>query len=365
MERVQLLSAEAAAYSQFRKGYHDRSKDEARANLETVTRRIAELQKKLGWEQFANLQKEEGLLFAWSAMLEQNHCDVDELLQQPWLKSIGSVGSGGALRIVASLADRKRLVVDIHLREIPTVRIHEPTAANGTVSRLFQTALNALLDEGRLCEIVRLAAQRLGLELASHPANGEPPEDGKFRTTYMNLRSTWLTGSLPVWDSEPNQADITVRELEELYHSLYVLDRQIYGLAHQEEDLAQETQMAAEWESLKSLPGVQSISIDGNVVEFITTMIYIDGYQIGEFRILLNFKDNQVTAHNLTRLAYKDTSRYDHPHIHDGYPCLGNIYSHVQRLMITRNLPDLIGLLLDFLHSYNPASPYCTLDYWS
>ncbi len=364
MDSVQLLSAETAAYSQLRKGYHDRSKDEARANLETVTRRIAELQKRLGWEQFANLQKEEGLLFAWSAMLEQNHCDVDELLQQPWLKSISSVGSGGALRIVARLVERRRLVVDINYRETPAVRIREP-AASGSISRLFQAALDALLDEGRLCEIVRLAAEHMRLELDSHPANEDHLESSKFRAAYMNQRSNWLTGSLPSWDDEPDQADLTTRELEELYHSLYVLDRQIYGLARQEEDLAQEAQLASEWESLKTLPGVQSIAIHGSVVEFTTTMITIEGHQIGEFHISLNFKDNQVTAHNLSRLAYKDTSRYDHPHIHDGYPCLGNIYSHVQRLMITRNLPDLIGLLLDFLHSYNPASPYCTLDYWS
>ena len=85
-------------------------------------------------------------------------------------------------------------------------------------------------------------------------------------------------------------------------------------------------------------------------------------YLIGEFDVTVNL-DGIVTMVNTTNRK----AEYDHPHVNDRFPCLGNIKETVQDMIKNFNFLPLFDLLYDYLLSYTNANgyrPFSSISRW-
>jgi hypothetical protein len=108
----------------------------------------------------------------------------------------------------------------------------------------------------------------------------------------------------------------------------------------------------------------ESIRVDGVKVIAKTSDVSInfDGstYDIGEFEIKIDLPTGDLDIKNLTH----EVDGYDHPHISDGKPCLGNIGNGVIRMLAEFELFGALQIIHKFLHSYNSDSPYLKIERW-
>ncbi len=109
----------------------------------------------------------------------------------------------------------------------------------------------------------------------------------------------------------------------------------------------------------------ESIRIDGDKLIAKTSEVSInyDGssYEIGEFEVRIDLPSGDLDIQNLTH----EVDGYQHPHISDGKPCLGNIGSGVIRMLAEFELFGALQIIHKFLHSYNPHSPFHKIEYWN
>jgi hypothetical protein len=73
-------------------------------------------------------------------------------------------------------------------------------------------------------------------------------------------------------------------------------------------------------------------------------------YWIGQFRLDLSL-DGRLLIRNLTD-RYET---YDHPHVENGRPCLGNLQEWVPALLRRREFAAAAELLLQYLRTVNPG----------
>jgi hypothetical protein len=107
-----------------------------------------------------------------------------------------------------------------------------------------------------------------------------------------------------------------------------------------------------------------SIRVDGEniIAKSHNVSINYEGYEydIGEFEIKIDLRTGDLDIKNLTH----EVEDYDHPHISDGKPCLGNIGNGVIRMLTEFELFGALQIIHKFLHSYNPSSPYLKIEHW-
>ncbi len=82
-------------------------------------------------------------------------------------------------------------------------------------------------------------------------------------------------------------------------------------------------------------------------------------YRLGCFEINLA-ETGVVTVRNLTD-AY---GFYDHPHVWDGRPCLGNVREGVAKLLAEYQWVAAAEVLLDFLRTVTPQDWYVPVTHW-
>ena len=108
----------------------------------------------------------------------------------------------------------------------------------------------------------------------------------------------------------------------------------------------------------------KSIRVDGEKLIATTSDVSInyDGssFDIGEFEVKINLPTGDLDIQNLTHAI----DSYQHPHISDGKPCLGNIGSGVIRMLAEFELFGALQIIHKFLHSYNSDSPYLKIEHW-
>ena len=84
-----------------------------------------------------------------------------------------------------------------------------------------------------------------------------------------------------------------------------------------------------------------------------------ESIDLGRFEIKVSF-DGDVRITNLTRRFWF----YDHPHIREGVPCLGNIQEGVAKLIGTYQFAAVSQVLIDFLQLVNPKEWVVSAHYW-
>ena len=83
-------------------------------------------------------------------------------------------------------------------------------------------------------------------------------------------------------------------------------------------------------------------------------------YDMGVFEVKITLATGDLEIANLTHKV----DGYQHPHISDGRPCLGNIGKGVIRMLAEFELFGALQMIHSFLHSYNEDSPYHSIEHW-
>lgn len=348
-----------------------------RAEMET---QLARLDAALAGLQPAEIQRQQGILFAYARIRRDAHAELAELAAQPWFAGLAYEAAGDApLRLLFGPASPHadafilsvRLAGGVLLRlrlrpdGRPGVEILAPRPTSRATA-LDEAALGLLAAGGRLVEVVILCAQRLGLQLDQAPHPAPRPIYPEVDRHYFCKRAAWLTAYQPAPDHRVADVAALLAEVAEAERKLFILDELNLDLTRQGEDPERVRAYQREWEVLCRLPNVASLSVHGDRLELRTGAISIQGIHVGSFCVTCDFSAPQLEIVNLTKaIEYDEETRYDHPHVRSGRPCLGNVSGAVASYLATRDAPKLIDVTLDFLQSYNPASPHRSLEAWA
>lgn len=374
-----------AAYVRFRMR-DPRALASLEKQIAQVESQIASLQSIVAEERATAVLREQGVLFAWARLRADAHQELAALAQQPWFESFtyaSSLPRGQAetldlpewllktahppkdhgLRLTARLRDGSQLRLWLRPAVWPMVQVEPRPGAATCVSGLFPALLAGLAAEGCLVDVVAACAQRFNLDLASQPRDEQPHIEERAERHYFLQRAAWLMAADASTGTSVVDADAAILQLGDLQRRLFVLDEQRRQLS-QQADQERVKLYEEEYEMLRNLPHVASLAVNGDHVEMRTDTIHIQRVCVGRFRVNYDFAIRSIRMRNETRALRDDGVCYDHPHVRRGNPCLGNITKPVVDMLVSRDLPKLIPLTLDFLLSYNPSNPYRRLEYW-
>jgi len=152
-------------------------------------------------------------------------------------------------------------------------------------------------------------------------------------------------------------------EITSLWREIVSLRQRLKGLRQAHENLDQH--YGSELDRIRGLSGIKSIDVGPGFITVCTDTIYVNfqdkRYRIGDFRLEIYlsgyFRMNNIN--NPGRYAY-----YDHPHIRDGEPCVGNHTEALSKLIAEGQLSTVVAILLSYLQSYNPEDAYCEITCW-
>jgi hypothetical protein len=71
-----------------------------------------------------------------------------------------------------------------------------------------------------------------------------------------------------------------------------------------------------------------------------------------------------VRMRNLGGTLVTEAGRLDHPHVKNGYPCLGNVNSFLTSRFTSGLIADIVPQVVEFLHSYNPSDCFRKASAW-
>ncbi|MCC6177326.1 MAG: hypothetical protein IT305_18660 [Chloroflexi bacterium] len=157
--------------------------------------------------------------------------------------------------------------------------------------------------------------------------------------------------------------------LAELSRRFVALDRRLPAAARRraELDAAEDakTFAARELACLKRLGGVRAVAVEGDRLTVVSEPIHLPWngavYRLGAYQLLLDLAGD-VRIQSVDRLGPRPA--WDHPHVQDGLPCLGNLREGVLKLIAEYELALATQLLLDFLHLYQPEDAYTPIEGW-
>ncbi len=150
------------------------------------------------------------------------------------------------------------------------------------------------------------------------------------------------------------------RQMRDLERRLLTAQRRLAELQHHQ---TSPDTLERDFDRIASLPGVAEVGVRDGAVQVLTEPIVIEygfrRYRLGRFHLDLHF-DGRLSIRNLTD-RYET---YDHPHIENGRPCLGNIQEWVQRLLAQREFAAATEVLLQYLRTVNPADWRKAVTFW-
>jgi hypothetical protein len=190
----------------------------------------------------------------------------------------------------------------------------------------------------------------------------------------LRVSSLWRTRGAAQGETPAGETGALARELGELEANLLSSGRQLRDLEHRlltaERRLAElrnrhasAEALARDFDRIAGLPGVAEVDFGDGVLRIFTAPIFVDygirRYRLGQFRLDLHF-DGRIFLRNLTD-RYET---YDHPHVDNGRPCLGNIQEWIQRLLAQREFAAAAEVLLHYLGTVNPADWRKAVTFW-
>lgn len=191
----------------------------------------------------------------------------------------------------------------------------------------------------------------------------------------LGASALWRSRSAAGGEAPGAETEALAEELRELEVHVRTSGRQMRDLerrllqaqcrlAKLEQHQASSDTLGREFDRIASLPGVAEAWVREGAVHVLTERIVIEygfrRYRLGRFRIELHF-DGRLFLRNLTD-RYET---YDHPHIENGRPCLGNIQEWVQRLLAQREFAAATEILLQYLRTVNPADWRKAVTFWT
>ncbi|MFQ5847695.1 MAG: hypothetical protein ACE5IQ_08540 [Candidatus Methylomirabilales bacterium] len=220
------------------------------------------------------------------------------------------------------------------------------------------------LQSGRLPHQVHLTLDRLKhttmlITLNERAARGEHP----------GIQDHVSDNAGPAEDGECIRKRMTVAEenLRELSRQMASQTRLLMHCRERYRTLTKadesEEALTREFDRLLAIPEVRDVQVLGDrlcvLTETVDTVVAGRRYRLGRFRLDIRF-NGDVAITNLTR-AY---GYYDHPHIWNTKPCLGNIGQSVVKLVSEFQWVAAAELLLEYLKTVSPKEWYTPIDHW-
>jgi hypothetical protein len=150
------------------------------------------------------------------------------------------------------------------------------------------------------------------------------------------------------------------RQMRDLERRLLKAQRRVWELEHHQ--AAPET-LGRDFDRIAALPTVTEVRVSDGALQVFTEPIIIEygfrRYRLGRYRLDLFF-DGRAFLRNLTD-RYET---YDHPHVENGRPCLGNIQEWIQRLLAQREFAAATEILIQYLQTVNPADWRKAVTFW-
>jgi hypothetical protein len=114
---------------------------------------------------------------------------------------------------------------------------------------------------------------------------------------------------------------------------------------------------------LETLEGVREVEAYPGGIRLVTTPIEVAHggvrYRLGCFQLDLA-ETGAITVRNLT----DPHGLYDHPHVWNGRPCLGNVREGLAKLVAEYQWVAVAEVLLDFLRTVTPRDWYIPVTHW-
>lgn len=118
-----------------------------------------------------------------------------------------------------------------------------------------------------------------------------------------------------------------------------------------------------EFDRLVRLPEVRHVEVQDGVVRVYTGLVSctFEGrrYRLGSYCLTYDLR-GEARVWNLTDRI----DAYDHPHVRDGQPCLGNVRDWVEELVAGRQLAAATQVLMAYLRAVNPADWQRPVGLW-
>ncbi len=194
--------------------------------------------------------------------------------------------------------------------------------------------------------------------------------DAPHMTEQAQALRDLLASSIQTQESVTEEDAQAVRsQLAELSRQFVTLDRRLLSYSRRAKELRTLTDVpesaGQELERLLAVRGVRAAEVAGSQLRVLTHQLMLESegstYNLGEYRILLDLAGD-VRIESISRLGPKP--HWDHPHIQDGLPCLGNLREGVLKLMARYELALATQVLMDFLSTYNADTAYCPIEGW-
>lgn len=210
----------------------------------------------------------------------------------------------------------------------------------------------------------KILLTRLGRDTAREEALFRESARGRARQTYAGHQRRGLEEEAAFLEEEIRGTEDAVEELscrltQEARHltacrrRLRVLQGEVEQVGRAADDLAR----------LQEMEGIREVVAYDGGIRLVTAPIEVAHrgvhYRLGCFRIDLA-ETGAITVRNLTD-AY---GFYDHPHVWDGRPCLGNVREGVAKLVAEYQWVAAAEVVLDFLRTVTPQDWYVPVAHW-
>jgi len=185
------------------------------------------------------------------------------------------------------------------------------------------------------------------------------------RSSFLGSRSERIADEIGFLEAEIRSTEET---LDGVSRHLTAETRHLQGcrrrLRHLKgESDREEVDVVREIQRLSELPDVADVAALAEGLRIITHPITVEHggrhHALGTFQVDLSYS-GQITIRNLTNRH----GFYDHPHIWDGKPCLGNIREGLAKLIGELQLAAAAEVLLDFIRTISPKEWHVSIEHW-
>lgn len=221
-------------------------------------------------------------------------------------------------------------------------------------------ARSPLSQDARRLATKTLAQRSMTAEASWSSQREREARDALLRTgrSHSTSRQDYLESEIA--SLEENIADFS-RRITSDSRLLAKYRRELASIEGDEGD--EPVDFGQEYDRIREHPLVDRLDVEDDILG-VTTLPLTTSYEderihLGRFAIEINL-NGDVKITNLTRRLWN----FDHPHIRDGNPCLGNIQDGVAKLIGTYQLAAVTQVLIDFLQIVNPREWVVSVEYW-
>ncbi|MFQ5532411.1 MAG: hypothetical protein ACE5EP_01030 [Candidatus Methylomirabilales bacterium] len=235
--------------------------------------------------------------------------------------------------------------------------------------RLLDLSLPGILKELQTLSPVGLdslqaTVQTLRQETEVLTATWDRQRQAAARQVYLQESRSHLQEEMAFLEQEIHLIEYN---LEEHARRITAETRRLYGYQQRFNTLrgtpSAPEQHLRDLDQLKELPEIRELQVQDGRITVFTAPLHVEyggrEFHLGSFRIEISFSGD-IRIRNLTDAL----GAYDHPHIYQGRPCLGNIREGVAKMIGQYQFVAAVYVLLDFLKTVNPKDWRIPIVYW-